>query len=732
MSGTQSVVGPRSLCEGVAMLCSRIGVYCDLTDAGVDVRWDGGQVRKNDVVLDRIVDIEVIRGFADKVYDLTIPTTLNFGLANGLQVRDTSETGYLQRKLIKALEDCKVTYDRSVRMPNGGIVQFLYGEDGMDACSIETHDVKAFGMDLAAAADRHLWTAGDTDPMGALLAASVAEALKTDRGKTYARLEAHFRRIVADKDAMRHMGAQVYHSIAFDRILKSASKAHSRGAALDLHPGTALDVVDELVGKMGAGSNADATQLLSAMLRTFLSPKVLVREYAMNAAGLEAAKAALERAFMSALCSPSEMVGILAAQSLAEPLTQMVLNTFHTTGVGSATKALGGVPRIKELLAVTRNPKTPLMQVYLTNPARKNAVAVRDRIKYTTVGDLMLSTTIMYETSDYNSEPRLAALYKAFGVEGGDAEASPWILRIEFDRAKMIDAAVHMHDVHRAVTESFIGGAMHTDDAAQGLVMRFRPPATSPDMMSELIACEDAIMASRVSGISGVKMAHEFVDDSRRYDPALRASVPRTDEWKLTTQGANFMEILSIDGVDRARTTTNDIHEILDVLGIEAARAALLSEISESYGDSYVNHRHIALLVDFMVQSGAITPIDRHGINHGDIGPLAKCSFEQPVDKLIEAAVFRESDKVEGVSASIMLGQVARCGTGDGDLVLDSRAYESVDGDRAEPADLRNAAVDDANEPALDAIMSFSFASPVVRVGVDISPMRSIAAITTF
>ena len=725
-----SAVGERSLCEGIAMLCSRIGIYCDLTDAGIDIHWDGGQRRKKDIVLDQIVDIEVIKGFTDKVYDLTVPETLNFGLANGLQVRDTSETGYLQRKLIKALEDCKVTYDRSVRMPNGGIVQFLYGEDGMDACSIETHDVKTFGMDLAATADRHLWTAGDTDPMGALLSASVVEALKTDKGKTYARLEAHFRRIVEDKDAMRHMGAQVYHSIAFDRLLKSASKSNSRGAALDLHPGTALDVIDELVGKMGVGPGDGATHLLAALLRTYLSPKVLVREYAMNAAGLEAAKSALERAFMCALCSPSEMVGILAAQSLAEPLTQMVLNTFHTTGVGSATKALGGVPRIKELLAVTRNPKTPLMQVFLTNPDRNNAVAIRDRIKYTTVGDLMLSTTIMYETSDFTSEPRLAALYKAFGVDGGDAEASPWILRVEFDRAKMVDAAVHMHDVHRAVTENFIGHAMHTDDAAQGLVMRFRPPATSPDMMSELIACEEAIMATRVSGVSGVKLAHEFADDSTKYDPALRSSVPRKDEWKLTTQGANFMEILSIDGVDRTRTTTNVIHEIREVLGIEAARAALLSEITTSYGDSYVNYRHIALLVDFMVQSGGITPIDRHGINHGDIGPLAKCSFEQPVDKLIEAAVFRESDKVEGVSASIMLGQVARCGTGDGDLVLDSKAYESVDGDRCEPADLRNSAVDDANEPALDAIMSFSFATPVIRMGVDISPMRSIAAIT--
>ncbi len=178
----------------------------------------------------------------------------------------------------------------------------------------------------------------------------------------------------------------------------------------------------------------------------------------------------------------------------------------------------------------------------------------------------------------------------------------------------------------------------------------------------------------------------------------------------VTTQGANFLEVLSMDGVDTVRTTTNVIQQVLDVLGIEAARAALLSELSGNYawGGSYVNHRHLALLVEFMVHSGKIMAVDRHGINHGDIGPLAKCSFEQPVDNLVSAAVFRESDKVEGVAASIMLGQVSRCGTGDGDVVLDASAYLDIDGDKAPPADLRNEK-DPANEPALDSLMALSF-----------------------
>ncbi len=120
-----------------------------------------------------------------------------------------------------------------------------------------------------------------------------------------------------------------------------------------------------------------------------------------------------------------------------------------------------------------------------------------------------------------------------------------------------------------------------------------------------------------------------------------------------------------------------------------------------------MNYRHVALLVDFMVQSGTLMPIDRHGINRGDIGPLAKCSFEQPVDNLVRAAVFRETDKVHGVSASIMLGQVARCGTGDGDIVLDEDAYANIEGERAAVVDRFGET--SVNEPSLDSLMAVAF-----------------------
>ena len=417
---------------------------------------------------------------------------------------------------------------------------------------------------------------------------------------------------------------------------------------------------------------------------------------------------------MSALCSPSEMVGIVAAQSLAEPLTQMVLNTFHSTGVGSATQRLSGVPRIKELMAATRNPRTPGMTVFLNTPTHESALALRDKLQETTVKDVTLSTKLIYDAGDFESaEPedrRLVALYKAFNVS--DDDSSPWLLRMVLNRSKMVDARLHMHDIHRALSQSLRVHSVHSDDGAQDLVMRLRPPALSSDMMSELGLLEDTTMGIQVSGIPDVRKAVVSEDESHWYDIVSKEWTTRKGEFYVATQGSNFAEVLALDAVDSTRTTTNDITQIFEVLGIEAARCALLNELHDGYsGDkSYVNFRHVALLVDFMVQSGMLMPIDRHGINRGDIGPLAKCSFEQPVDNLVRAAVFREHDKVHGVSASIMLGQVARCGTGDGDILLDDAAFNEIDGERASVVQKFTEA--SANEPALDAIIAFRMDRP--------------------
>jgi DNA-directed RNA polymerase II subunit RPB1 len=139
------------------------------------------------------------------------------------------------------------------------------------------------------------------------------------------------------------------------------------------------------------------------------------------------------------------------------------------------------------------------------------------------------------------------------------------------------------------------------------------------------------------------------------------------------------LEVLGNPYVDATRTVSNDVHEIYAIFGVEAARQCLFNEINSVMKDAEasVNFRHLSLLVDTMTNKGAMMSIDRHGINKGDIGPLAKCSFEEVNDVFVKAGVFSEIDRVNGVSANIILGQIAPCGTGDTEIMLDEQKLKA-------------------------------------------------------
>lgn len=126
----------------------------------------------------------------------------------------------------------------------------------------------------------------------------------------------------------------------------------------------------------------------------------------------------------------------------------------------------------------------------------------------------------------------------------------------------------------------------------------------------------------------------------------------------LETDGVALSKILSVEFVDYKRTISNDLIEILNVLGVEAVRMSLVNEfrtVLKFYG-IYVNYRHLATLCDVMTHKGRLTSITRHGINRLDTGPLRKCSFEETVEILLAAAVYGETDMLQGITENIILG----------------------------------------------------------------------------
>jgi DNA-directed RNA polymerase II subunit RPB1 len=190
-------------------------------------------------------------------------------------------------------------------------------------------------------------------------------------------------------------------------------------------------------------------------------------------------------------------------------------------------------------------------------------------------------------------------------------------------------------------------------------------------------------------------------------------------EWIIYTAGSNLRDILGMDIIDSVTTFTNNINEVYAVLGVEAARQALYNEITDVLVGVYVNFRHVALLIDVMTNKGTILSVNRHGINRGDIGPLAKCSFEETTDKLIKAGIFAEYDKLNGVAANVMLGQIPPCGTGGVELLIDETAIINMNEENVDNQD-NDFDDDDVNldELCMEENFTMKFIIPSKKEGV--------------
>merc|ERR1712232_390266 len=288
--------------------------------------------------------------------------------------------------------------------------------------------------------------------------------------------------------------------------------------------------------------------------------------------------------------------------------------------------------------------------------------------------------------------------YYEIGEETEDdlRRLSPWVLRVELNQVVMVDKKIKMNEIAAEIANEYGSdlNVLVSNDNADDLVVRIRIVNDVPMMqgvdehgntiMDDVeLGQEDDVFLKRLEknmlqtlrlrGVEDVKKVFMREEWKTTWDD--EKGFGRFKEWVLETDGTNLMSVLGIDYVDASRTISNDIVEVFVVLGIEGVRGAILSELRNviSFDGSYVNYRHLACLVDVMTMHGHLMAIDRHGINRVDSGPLLRSSFEETVDMLMDAAVYAEEEVLKGVTENIMMGQLARVGTGDMDLLLDEQ-----------------------------------------------------------
>jgi DNA-directed RNA polymerase II subunit RPB1 len=182
---------------------------------------------------------------------------------------------------------------------------------------------------------------------------------------------------------------------------------------------------------------------------------------------------------------------------------------------------------------------------------------------------------------------------------------------------------------------------------------------------------ENKVLDTVLTGVDGIGRVHmRSIKNEMFYDDKVGGYVPK-EQYVLDVEGTNLYDLLVFDGVDGTRTFSNDVHEILDVFGIEVARLALFEEFNEVFATEKVNYHHLAVLVDSMTFTGQLVPVNRSGMKKNETGVLAKSSFEATSKTMFNAAIWGEFDPMRGVSANIMFGQKPPCGTGFVDILVD-------------------------------------------------------------
>jgi len=377
-------------------------------------------------------------------------------------------------------------------------------------------------------------------------------------------------------------------------------------------------------------------------------------------------------------------------------LVHNTLNTFHQAGVASKSAVTRGVPRLRELLKVTQNPKATSLTIYLKPEYRNHQDKAREVVQdleLTLLRNITDKVAIYWDEKDdttvVEEDRELLHFYRLFekGLmvdEGLDEEAlSKWMLRLELNREEMFNRNISIQEVVSVIKAQFNNDVhvVYSDYNSKKLIMRIRlsdkekktkDTSEQLDEFTNLKKFQNKLLNSVViRGLPGIK-AVTFRKDKQYVEP-INGKYEPVEQYVLDTDGSNYTKVMNHPAVDGTRLYSTNVWDVYEVLGIEATRAVLFNEISGLFESVGVNYRHLCLLCDVMTRFGKLMSIDRYGINKNDIGTLAKASFEETEKILLRAALFGEVDPVTGVSANIMMGQPIRGGTAFSQILLDDQ-----------------------------------------------------------
>jgi|ETNmetMinimDraft_21_1059911.scaffolds.fasta_scaffold15097_2 DNA-directed RNA polymerase subunit A" len=356
--------------------------------------------------------------------------------------------------------------------------------------------------------------------------------------------------------------------------------------------------------------------------------------------------------FARACVDPFEAVGIVTAQSIGEPGTQMTMRTFHYAGVATVN-VTQGLPRIIEIVDARKSPDTPTMNIFVEELDAKGKPLAADEVKVQKLA-ASLETTTTQDIADIDVE--VAQRYIILKLDNKNLKLknmSGAEVRDKLSRALRLFIAIEDGSETKPKSLKIIPGVSKEDD--------LKDISDNPPTYTELLQLEEKIKSLRLKGVKDIERANVQKGDGRTASEG---------EFYISTIGSNLSKVSDFAGVDRGRTYTNNIMEIHDYLGIEAARQAIINELILTLEGARldVDVRHLLMVADVMTSEGEVRAIGRHGVSGTKHSILARAAFEVTVNHLLQAGIIGERDNLTGVAENIIVGQPIALGTGSVEL----------------------------------------------------------------
>jgi len=621
----------------------------------------------------------------------------------------TSQTGYIQRRLIKGMEDLKVEYDLTVRNNKGKIIQYKYGDNGMDTVKFEKQFLPLSDMGIDDIYE-HYYVSSDNANKGIK---PFTKNVQSKLNKQKAECDVFVKKYIEDtiknrelliKHVWKKEGESTIHSpVAFKYIIENVKNQCnlSGNSLVDITPLECCKMLENTMQILEGIRVCPPNELFKALYTYYLSPRVLLFVKRFNQTSLSLLLEIIVNTYKKAIIAPGEMVGMIAAQSIGEPTTQMTLNTFHFAGVASKSNVTRGVPRIEEILSLTENIKNPSLTIALRDEDeydRQKASQVMYTIEKTTLKDLTKSVQICFDPNEQDSiigsDNEIINKYRMFediidscdgneNMSVNECNNSKWVIRIELKPELMLEKNITMDDVYYAIQTVYSEevSCIFSDYNHENLIFRIR--INKPDKKKGVETLDQTDEIYVLKNFQDTLMNNIVLRGIKNIKKVILRKIPnpnKDDSWVLDTDGSNLMDILALDYINYKDTVTNNIVEMYNVLGIEAARQSIYNELADviEFDGTYINAHHMNLLCDRMTCNTKLVSIFRHGINNDDIGPIAKASFEETPEMFLKAARHGELDIMTGISANVMCGQEANYGTNMFRVLVDTEklSYE--------------------------------------------------------